>query len=37
MKPIACLVPLWFSIRCDLVIARGTATCTEPLLELERN
>ena len=37
MKPIACLVPLWFSIRCDLVIARGTATCTEPMLELERN
>jgi hypothetical protein len=37
MKLIACLVPLWFSIRCDLVIARGTATCTEPLLELERN
>ena len=37
MKPIACLVPLWFAIRCDLVIARGTATCTEPLLELERN
>ena len=29
MKPIACLVPLWFSIRCDLVIARGTAICTE--------
>ena len=37
MKPIACLVPLWFSIRCDLVIARGTATCTEPVFELEQN
>jgi len=37
MKPIACLVPLWFSIRCDLVIARGTAICTEPVLELEQN
>jgi hypothetical protein len=29
MKPIVCLVPLWFYIRCDLVIARCTATCTE--------
>jgi hypothetical protein len=37
MKPIACLIPLWFSIRCDLVIARGTAFCTELLLELEQN
>ena len=37
MKPIACLVPLWFSIRCDLAIARGTATCTEPMFELEQN
>ena len=33
-----CLLgPLWFSIRCGLVIARGTAICTEPLLELEQN
>ena len=37
MKLIACLVPLWFSIRCDPVTARGTATCTEPTFELERN
>ena len=37
MKLIACLVPLWFSIRCDLVIARGTAICTEPVFELEQN
>ena len=37
MKPIAGLVPLWFSIRCNLAIARGTATCAEPLSELERN
>ena len=37
MKLIACSVPLWFSIRCGLVIARGTAICTESLLELEQN
>ena len=37
MKPIARLVPLWLSIRCDLAIARGTASCTEPTFELGRN
>jgi hypothetical protein len=37
MKPIACLVPLWFSIRRDPVTARGTAPCTETTFELERN
>jgi hypothetical protein len=37
MKPNACSVPLWFSIRCDLVIARGTAICTEPVFELDQN
>ena len=37
MKLIAWLVPLRFSIRCGLVIARGTAICTESVLELEQN
>jgi hypothetical protein len=37
MKLIACSVPLWFSIRCGLVIARGTAIRTEPVLELGQN
>jgi hypothetical protein len=37
MKPIARLVALLFSIRCDLAIVRGTPPFTEPTFELDRN